>query len=111
VPEIDVKSYNPDTKEHANMNCSAKDVFKGTFVFDRNNRKKFWEKYEKSEEDTFIEDNMNKWPVIVLNFIGVSFELDDTSQKEINRILFTEVIKEASEKYKDVIFLRVAEEV
>jgi hypothetical protein len=111
VPEIDVKSYNPDTKEHANMNCSAKDVFKGTFVYDRNNRKKFLEKYEKSEEDTFIEDNMNKWPIIVLNFIHVSFELNNASQREINRILFTNVIKKAYEQYKDVIFLRVAEEV
>jgi hypothetical protein len=111
VPEIDVKSYNPDTKEHTNVNCTAKDVFKGTFVYNRNNRKEFWEKYEKSEKDTFIEDNMNKWPVIELNIIGVSFKLDDTSQKEINRILFWNVVKEAYEQYKDVIFLRVAEEV
>jgi hypothetical protein len=53
VPKIDVKSYNLDTKEHANMNCTAKDIFKGTFVYDRNNRKEFWEKHEKSEKRYF----------------------------------------------------------
>jgi hypothetical protein len=109
VPRIDVKSYNPDTKEHANMNYRAKDLFKGTFVYDRNNRKEFWEKYEKSEEDTFIEDNMNKWPVIEFNLNRVNFEHEDTTQKIINESLI-DVITEASEQHIELIFLKIAEE-
>jgi hypothetical protein len=110
VPKIDVKSYNPDTKEHANMNYTAKDVFKGSFVDDRKNRKEFWEKYEKNKEDTFIEDNMNKWPVIEFSLEDVRFYLEGASKKEINKSLFIYTIKDAFERYKDVIFLRVAEE-
>jgi hypothetical protein len=110
VPKIDVKSYNPDTKEHANMNYTAKDVFKGTFVDDRRNRKEFFEKYEKNKKDTFIEDNMNKWPVIEFSFEDVSFDLEGASQKEINKRLFINAIIDAFKEYKDVIFLRVAEE-
>jgi hypothetical protein len=110
VPKIDVKSYNPDTKEHANMNCTAKDVFKGTFIYDRNNRKEFWEKYEKNKEDTFIEDNMNKWPVIRFHFGCFTFGSSDFTQKEINKIIFSNPIKEAFAKYEYVIFLRLAEE-
>jgi hypothetical protein len=110
VPKIDVKSYNPDTKEHANMNYTAKDVFKGTFVDDRKNRKEFQEKYEKNKKDTFIEDNMNKWPVIEFSLEDVSFDLEGASQKEINKSLFIYAIIDAFKEYKDVIFLRVAEE-
>jgi hypothetical protein len=111
VPKIDVKSYNPDTKEHANMNCTAKDAFKGTFVYDQNSRKEFWEKYEKSEEDTFIEDNMNKWPVIRFHFGCVNFGSSNPTQKEINEKFFRNPIKDAFAKYEYVIFLRLAEEV
>jgi hypothetical protein len=84
VPEIDVMSYNPDTKEHANMNYTVKDVFKGTFVYDRNNRKEYCKKYEKSEKDTFIEDNMNKWPVIRFYLGSVNLCVNNPEQKEIN---------------------------
>jgi hypothetical protein len=112
MPEIDVMSYNPDTKEHANMNYTAKTVFKGTFVYDRQKRKKFLEKYEQNKEDTFIEDNMNKWPVIEfsLSFVDLHSQGNPT-QKEINEDFFTNAFEEAFEKFYDVIFLRVAEEV
>jgi hypothetical protein len=110
VPKIDVKSYNPDTKEHANMNYTAKDVFKGTFVDDQRNRKEYLEKYKKNKKDTFIEDNMNKWPVIEFSFEDVRFDFKGASQKEINKRLFIYAIIDAFKEYKDVIFLRVAEE-
>jgi hypothetical protein len=111
VPEIDVMSYNPDTKEHANMNYTVKDVFKGTFVYDRNNRKEYCKKYEKSEKDTFIEDNMNKWPVIRFYLGSVNLCVNNPEQKEINWRFFENAIRRAFKEYDYVIFLRLAEEV
>jgi hypothetical protein len=60
------------------MNYTTKDIFKGTFIQEAKLRSIIYDRIENKNkhklDEAFIEDNMSKWPVIVINFKNVSFD-------------------------------------
>jgi hypothetical protein len=115
VPRIDVESYNPETRTHANMKNTAKDIFKGTFIHEA----KLWKTiYDWSEnkrkddlEESFLEENMNKWPVMTISFNNVHFDSKTPTKDEINKALVEHVIQPAYEQYDYLLFLGIADKI
>jgi hypothetical protein len=111
VPRIDVDSYDPVTKRHKNENFTSKATFENTLVMNPDVRKNiFAEKSFKGSPATFIDDNMNKWPVVVVDLLQVGFDSFAPSKSEIYRKLFQSPIKGAFEQYDYVLFIRMVEE-
>jgi hypothetical protein len=110
VPRIDVKSYDFVTRTHANMNYTAKDIFKGTSIYEQKPSKTIydWREDRYKLEETFIKDNMNKWPVAVIDFKNVSFDSKIPTKDEINRKLIEHAIKPAFEQFDYLLFLDIA---
>jgi hypothetical protein len=59
-------------------------------------------------EETFVEENMNKWPVIVIDFNNVRFGSQTPTNDEINKALVEHVIQPAFEQYDYLLFLEIA---
>jgi hypothetical protein len=115
VPRIDVKSYNPDTRTHVNMNYTAKDIFKGTFIHEAKQWKIIYDWSENKRrddlEEAFVEKNMNKWPVMAINFNNVSFDSMNLTKDEINKALVEHVIQPVYEQYDYLLFLEIADKI
>jgi hypothetical protein len=115
VPRIDVKSYDPETKTHANMSYTAKDIFKGTFIHEA----KLWNTvYDWNEnkrrndlEEAFVEENMSKWPVMVINFNNVRFDSKTPTNDEINKAIVEQVIQPTYEQYDYLLFIKIADKI
>jgi hypothetical protein len=123
VPRIDVKSYNPEIKTYSNYNYTAKDIFKGTSIYepepsrtkykysDNEFESEFESEYESEYESDFVEDNMNQYPVIVIDFKNVRFDSKIPTEDEINRKVRKHVIKPAFEQYDYLLFINMAKTV
>jgi hypothetical protein len=115
VPRIDVKSYNPEIKPYFNTNSTAKDIFKGTSIYKPEpSRTKFAyseKEYESEFESDFVEENMNQYPVIVIDFQNVRFDSKIPTEDEINRKIMKHVIQPAFEQYDYLLFITMAKTV
>jgi hypothetical protein len=58
----------------------------------------------RKNSDSFIIDNMNKWPVIFVNLHSIDFGTTSPSRSEIQEILSTTVIKQTFKEHEDVLF-------
>jgi hypothetical protein len=110
VPRIDVKSYDFVTKTHANMNYTTKDIFKETSIYEPEPSRTIydWMEDRYGLEETFVEDNMNKWPVVVVDFKNVRFDSKIPTKNEIHKKLIEHAIQPAFEQYDYLIFLDIA---
>jgi hypothetical protein len=118
TPKIDVVSYDPATREHDNINETSKASFEGTLIDDLKVWEYFWNEPKsltkdelKERKDAFFKENMNKWPVIVVDFRDVSFEEGVPTRNEIKEQLLMEVIKPAFKQHEEVLFIKMAERV
>jgi hypothetical protein len=110
MPKIDFDSYDPKTKRHNNSTFTAKSTFERTALFDRNETKDIIDKISTdNDSESFIRDNMNKWPVIFVNMHFLKFGSPSPSLSEIQEKLSTEVIRQAFKDHEDVLFARMAE--
>jgi hypothetical protein len=110
LPRIDFDSYDPKTRNHSNSTFTAKSSFERTLVFNSTVRKEAFkgEKWRKNS-DSFIIDNMNKWPVIFVNLHSNDFGSIIPSHSKIEEILSKTVIKETFEEHEDVLFALMVE--
>jgi hypothetical protein len=113
VPRIDVKSYDPETKVHANMNYTTKDIFKGTSIYEakRSRTTYDWMEDRYGFDEAFVEDNMNKWPIAVVDFKNIRFDSKIPTNDEIHRKLIEHVIKPTFEQFDYLLFLDITREV
>jgi hypothetical protein len=111
VPKIDFDSYDPKTKRHNNSTFTAKSTFERTALFDRTVTKGIIdEKTYHNDSESFIRDNMNKWPVIFVNMHSLKLGSPSPSLSKIQEKLSTTVIQETFEKHEDVLFALMVEE-
>jgi hypothetical protein len=113
VPRIDVKSYDPETEVHANMNYTTKDIFKGTSIYEPEpSRTTYdWMEDRYGFDEAFVEDNMNKWPIAVVDFKNIRFDSKIPTKDEINRKLIEHAIQPAFEQFDYLLFLDIARSV
>jgi glutaredoxin len=107
LPKIDVMSYFSDKKEQESKHESSKSPFEGTKVFDPEIRKQHFEEHESEKAESFIKDNMNQWPVIVVDLQNITFSSRAPTQSEIRRKLLKYGIQEVFEQYDYVLFIRL----
>jgi hypothetical protein len=113
VPRIDVKSYDPETKVHANMNYTTKDIFKGTSVYEtKQSRTTYdWMEDRYGFDEAFVEDNMNKWPIAVVDFKNIRFDSKIPTNDEIHKKLIEHAIQPAFEQFDYLLFFDIAREI
>jgi hypothetical protein len=119
VPRIDVKTYNPEINTCFNINYTAKDIFKGTSIYEPESsstkyaysEKEYESKFEREYESDFVEDNMNHYPVIVIDFKNVRFDSKIPTEDEINRKIMKHVIQPAFKQYDYLLFINMAKTV
>jgi hypothetical protein len=106
LPKIDIESYDPITKEHKNLNRTSESIFEGTAIWDPSVRQSYFkEKGYGGTADSFIRDNMNKYPVVVIRMFAVEFSSGDTT-KDIERKFFESVIPEAFAQFDYVLLIK-----
>jgi hypothetical protein len=112
VPKIDVKSFDPITKNHANMANTAETTFKGTKICNPQFRQEFYNKHGyEGDGSTFIKDNLNKWPVIEVQVPTVLFSSYLPTQSEIERKLWNSIIRQAYAQYDYVLLIGLVEKI
>jgi hypothetical protein len=110
MPKIDFDSYDPETRDYKNRTFIAKSTFERTALFDRNLTKDIIDKISThNDSESFIRDNMNKWPVIFVNMHSLKLGSPSPSLSEIQEKLSTTVIQETFQQHEDVLFARMAE--
>lgn len=123
MPRVDLDSYDPITKHHKSETFTAKSTFKDTLIWDSEYRKKVFEiiaEDQGEDEDeggnknedgaSFIDDNMNKWPVIVFDLHPLSFLSSTPSDSEIHQQFCTEVIYKMYKKYDYILLIKLIEQ-
>jgi hypothetical protein len=111
MPKIDFDSYDPKTRYHKNSTFTATSTFERTSLFDRNVRKNIIdEKTYDNDSESFIRDNMNKWPVIFINMHSVKFDSPSPSLSEIKEKLCKNAVRQAFKEHEDVLFAKMVEE-
>jgi hypothetical protein len=112
VPRIDVDSYNPETGDHKNITFTAKSTFERTFVYDPDVRKDIiGGKTDGKDSDSFIRDNMNKWPVIFVSMFSVNFGSTLPSLNKIEEKLSKYAVRQAFKEYDYVLFIKMADKI
>jgi hypothetical protein len=109
-PKIDVDSYDPITRDHRNSTYTAKSTFVRTLVWDPAVRKEVIEGINtKVDSDMFIDDHMNKWPIIWVSMFSLQFSPPSPSLSKIEEKLSTEVVQETFKEHEDVLFILMVE--
>jgi hypothetical protein len=109
LPKIDVNSYDPISRNHANINDTARATFEGTKIANPKVRKQILTKLKSTvNADTYLDDNMNKWPVIYVDLKEVTFTSLAPTEKEIYDRLLAIVIQPLFRQYDYVLFLILA---
>jgi hypothetical protein len=109
-PRIDVDSYDPITRDHRNSTYTAKSTFVRTLVWDPAVRREVLKGIHiKKDSDSFIDDHMNKWPIIWVSMFSLQFSPPSPSLSEIEEKLSTEVVQETFKEHEDVLFIKMAE--
>jgi hypothetical protein len=117
VPRIDIRSYDPITKDHKNAEKTSEFLFEGTFIDDHATWRRFWELKKNlkiiglRDKDEFFKQNMNKFPVVTLDFFGIRFEPEGLTRSEIYKKFLNKVIIPAFRQYDYVLFLYMAQEI
>jgi hypothetical protein len=112
VPRIDVDSYEPITKDHSNKNFKATSTFESTLLWDPEVRKEIFRNITDTEDsDWFIDDNMNKSPVIFFSLLDVGFTSVAPSKNEIIKKIIKYAIKKTFNDFDYVLFIRMVEKV
>jgi hypothetical protein len=109
LPKIDVMSYFPDLKEQESKHESSKSPFEGTKVFNPEIRKQHFKEHESEKAESFIKDNMNQWPVIVVDLQNITFSSRAPTQSEIRRKLLKYGIQEVFEQYDYLLFIKMVQ--
>jgi hypothetical protein len=110
-PKIDIDSYDPITRDHKHSTYTAKSTFVRTLVWDPAVRREVFEDFRKDPKDSkyFIDDHMNKWPIIWVSMFSLEFSPPSPSLSEIQEKLSTEVVKETFKEHEDVLFILMVE--
>jgi hypothetical protein len=109
-PRIDIDSYDPITRDHKNSTYTAKSTFVRTLVWDPAVRREVINGINtKVDSDTFIDDHMNKWPIIWVSMFSLQFSPPSPSLSKIEEKLSTEVVQETFKEHEDVLFIKMAE--
>jgi hypothetical protein len=110
-PRIDIDSYDPITRDHKHSTYTAKSTFVRTLVWDPAVRREVIKDINpKVDSDTFIDDHMNKWPVIWVSMFSLQFSPPSPSLSEIEEKLSTEVVRKTFKEHEDVLFILMVKE-
>jgi hypothetical protein len=110
LPRIDVDSYDPRIRDHKNSTFTAKSTFERTLVWDPKVRKEVLEKITSAEDGySFIDNNMNKRPVIFFDPQTVKFDSAAPSLSEIQMAISKYAIQETFKEHDYVLFIMMVE--